>query len=270
MIETKFKRIQCLDRALDIIEVAAEGSCRSVKDMAERIGLNHSTAYNIVKTLMSRNFIEEKHGVYCIGSSLGLLAKSWDYIEGLPVLLRPVMMEIARELQNHHVSVSMRRGDAIETVMLMPDTYGKYHDQFLQRTWNDSLYTASGRVIVAFGEESSWMKCIEFHMDKGLPNMQENGMSHYQFYKMLEEIREKRGIVMRLETPEGKMHGAVAVPIFSPTGVCLGAMGASCHASVATDEKLASVFQLLTEKSRDLQNTFLNRNYSLDKQTGDA
>ncbi len=245
--ESKFKRIQCIDRALDIIEAAASGEYRTVSELAEAVKLNGATAYNIVKTLMARDFLIEKNGTYQIGHKLGLMAQKWDIASGLPTLVRPLLAEIGRILGNEHVSVAMRSGGGIETVMLMPDTPEKYHNQFLYRDWDDPLILAAGRVIVAFEEEKDWMKTIENHLNKGCMNLLEKEWNHYNFYKHLEEIRSCGGVTLRIQNPSGNTFGAAAAPIFSPAGVLLGAIGASCLAEEATGEHLGEMLNIIKD-----------------------
>ena len=171
MDQPKFKRIQCIDRALDILQIVASGNSRTIAELAAAAGLNNATAYNIVKTLMARGFITGNNGFYQIGSTLGLMAQKWDVRTELPQLVRPMLLEIARRLHNDHVSVSMQSGGRVETAMLMPDSPGKYNSQFLRRVWDDPLFTASGRVLTAFHDEklglhgNLWVNQCEIHQN---------------------------------------------------------------------------------------------------------
>lgn len=247
MDQPKFKRIQCIDRALDILQIVASGNSRTIAELAAAAGLNNATAYNIVKTLMARGFITGNNGFYQIGSTLDLMAQKWDVRTELPQLVRPMLLEIARRLHNDHVSVSMQSGGRVETAMLMPDSPGKYNSQFLRRVWDDPLFTASGRVLTAFHDEKFWMKTIERHLEHGTPNLLEKDWDPYRFYKHLEEIRSRSRVTMRIQNTSGEITGAVAIPLFSPSGVLLGAVGASCLEEEASPEHLADMLKIIQE-----------------------
>src|SRR5690606_2764004 len=53
--------IQVLNRALDIIELISKDTTRTftLSEIADELQLNHATCANIIKTMVSRNFIEQ-------------------------------------------------------------------------------------------------------------------------------------------------------------------------------------------------------------------
>ena len=58
--EKKVKNIQSIHRALDILEFLVEnGTGTKLSEIAEHCNLNKTTAFHIVKTLESRNYIEQ-------------------------------------------------------------------------------------------------------------------------------------------------------------------------------------------------------------------
>ncbi len=240
MKETKFKRIQCVDRAIDILDAVGRGGCRTINDIAGRVRLNPATVYNIVKTLAVRGFINEASGDYAIGSKLGLMASRWDVTKELPLLAAPIIEEINR-MTGEAVCVTIMAGMRAEIVNLMPGSR-QVSVQFLHRAWKYPLNLGTGRLLVALGDKDDWERFIEKHIEGGPKNLSEKKWDGKTWRMQLDKIRSQGHVIVRI-VPEGEDEeiGAVACPLRAPNGALVAAIGCSCPISRATDAHLAFI-----------------------------
>lgn len=223
MEEVKYKRVQCVDRTLDILNAIANGGCHTVAEIAAEANLLSATAYNIVKTLMSRQAVVRRTGTYAIGPSIGMLGNKWDSAADLPGLYRPAMERYHALSGNPYVSLSILNHGILEVYVLMADTM---RSEYLKRIFEDPMETASGRVILANMDKSEWMNFIEKHISSENVDVHEKNYNHYDYYKQLEKIAVEKSITLSLRGKNGEL-AAISVPVFSISGTVLGALGCS-------------------------------------------
>ena len=240
MKEVKFKRIQCVDRAVDILNAVSTGNCHTINDIAKSVSLKSATVYNIVKTLASRGLIIDGHGSYEIGPKLCLLASSWDIVKSLPLLAQPILDEVNKKTEEA-VCVAILVGTRAEIVNLMPGMR-QVSAQFLHRIWNYPLNLGTGRLLIAMGNEADWPLHIEKQLQEGPKNRDERDWRVDKWRRHLEEIRRQGYVILRINPEqEGEELGAVAVPLRSTNNSIIAAIGCSCPISRATDAHLAFI-----------------------------
>ena len=75
--------IQVLNRAFDILELVAikRDSDIGLSEIADTLGLNHGTCANIIKTMISREYIEKtsSRGGYRLGSRCQYLTENFSF-----------------------------------------------------------------------------------------------------------------------------------------------------------------------------------------------
>ena len=244
-MEAKFKRIQCIDRALDILDAVSNGKCRTISEIGACVGLNQATAYNIVKTLDARGFICCPEGVYKLGPKLGLLASNWSLADSLPLLTRPILEEVIAKT-GEPVCVTVMNGLQAEIINLMQGIR-QVSVQFLHRTWNYPLNLATGRLLVALGKESEWPLHIKRQLQCELKNKAECDWDSQRWQSELEKLRIQDFVILKIapET-EAEEIGAVAVPIRNASGIVVGVIGSSCPLNRATTEHLKAMKDAIT------------------------
>lgn len=237
MTEIKFKRIQCLDRALDILAAINGAELKTINEIASKVKLNPSTAYNIVKTLESRGFVSCENGNYEIGSKLGLMASGWDIVKNLPVLSKPILEEV-RDKTGEGVCVTILSGKQAEIVTLMPGTR-QVAVQFLHRTWNYPLNLGTGRLLVALGDPADWPQHINKHLKEGPKNLGEREWDFEKWQACLEELRAQDFVSIHISPGDGEEAiGAVALPLRNAAGRLIAAVASSCPMNRATKEHM--------------------------------
>ena len=236
-MNTKFKRIQCIDRALDILNAIKDGKLTTVNAIASQVGLTASTVYNIVKTLESRGFIGNENGRYEIGAKLGLLASNWDLAGSLPTLTKPILEEI-NSRTGESVCVTILKGLQAEIITLMNGTR-QVSVQFLHRTWNYPLNLGTGRLLVALGNPADWPLFIQKHLQDGPKNFDESDWNTQKWQNHLERLRDQDYVILRISPSDGEASiGVVAVPLRSANRSLIAAIGCSCPNKRATDKHL--------------------------------
>lgn len=239
--DTKFKRIQCLDRAIDIIGHIARSKQLTMNQISERMGLSVSTVYNIVKTLASRNYLINIGGTYQVGSELGILGTSWDIQASVPQLVQPLLAEINRKT-GEATCVTIMTGTRAEIISMLEST-SEVSAKFTHRIWDCPLYLATGRILVAFGDERLWNDVIRNHIKNGMKETEEADWSCKKWYSHLNDIRKDGFIILK---GRGQVD-SVAAPFFSSTGHLLASIGASCPSFRAGDEKLKNILDIILD-----------------------
>jgi len=236
-MDTKFKRIQCLDRAIDILEAVASGKLRTVNEIGGQAGLNQSTAYNIVKTLEARGFIGIVDGIYKVGPRLGMMASNWNSTESLPLLTKPILEEVNKKT-GESVCVTIMNGSEAEIINLMQGIR-QVSVQFLHRNWSYPLNLATGRLLIALGPEQDWARHIKRQLSCELKNRGEKNWDAEKWESHLRNLREQDFAIIRIEPAvEADAIGAVAAPFRNARGALMGVIGSSCPKSRASDEHL--------------------------------
>ncbi|CCH56003.1 IclR family transcriptional regulator [Fibrisoma limi BUZ 3] len=141
--------IQVVNRALDILEqIAADPEKpKSLSDIADPLGLNHGTCANILKTLVSRNYVEQvgtKKG-YILGAKSYSLTGNDAYRKDLLDAAREEMDLLTRKV-NENCLLAILKGNMRQVVLRT------YAEQDLQVRTADEKHvydSASGRLLVA-------------------------------------------------------------------------------------------------------------------------
>lgn len=242
--DTKFKRIQCIDRAVDIISHVARAKELTMNQISERMGLSVSTVYNIVKTLASRNYLINIGGAYQIGTELGVLGTSWDIQASVPQLVQPLLAEINRKT-GELTCVTVMTGMRAEIISMLEST-SEVSAKFTHRIWDCPLYLATGRILVAFGDEKLWEEIINNHIQNGMKEAEESGWDFKKWHSHLSDIRKDAFIILK-----GRgMVDSAAVPFFSGNGQLLASIGASCPSFRSDDEKLKNMLNVIIDSVR--------------------
>ena len=222
--DVKFKRIQCLDRAMDIISLVCRSSGMTMKEIANAMGIKVGTAYNIVKTLSSRGFLANSNGIYTVGASLGLMASKWDVQHSLPVLVQPIINEIALKTGDESSLVVMQDGK-VEIISGKNKQSSQEFVQYYHTCWNYPLYLSTGRTLLAFGDEQEWDEEIRKHLETGPITDDEKDWDVQRWKEMLMQVRANGYAII---TPRLPVHGAkqsLGFPLFNPLGRIIAAIG---------------------------------------------
>lgn len=182
--------IQVIHRAFDILEYVASEPHRpkSLTEVAEATGLNPGTCANIMKTMVSRRYLDQvgpKKG-YCLGSRAYWLTGNTSYRKDILEAARPEMAALTRQLEESSL-LAVLNGDQRVIV------HRELCDQPLQvQTANEKhVYdSASGRLLVSMLNDA---ELVKFKNRYGLPSPElwEEAASEPAFYGQVQAIRQR-------------------------------------------------------------------------------
>ena len=245
---TAAKRIQCLDRALDILERVAEAGELGTSQLAQRLGLHVATVHNLLRTLASRNYLANVAGRYRIGFAAGCLSAKWDPVAVLPRLARPHIERMsARTGEAGCIAVFV--GQQVQLIQVSRAS-AEVAAQFPAQAWDRPLHLATGRLLFALRPEHLWDEFIQRNMAGGERSADERAWRMEDWRAELRKIRaEQRFAKVR------KGAGAtssVAAPVWGPKGEPLAAVGGSCPSFRATRALMRAMLEAACEAARDI------------------
>ncbi len=154
-------------KALDILEYLAQTPNRAftLTEISESLNLNQATCANILKTLVSKNFVEHlgRRKGYKLGPMAFNLTNNLDYNREIIVAAKDVMLEITEEL-NETSLLGVLRNQKRYILHLVNS------DQDLQvrsHTERDVYETATGRLLLAYLPKKERDNFINAH---GIPS----------------------------------------------------------------------------------------------------
>ena len=216
--------IQSLGRAFAILEeVARHREGIGLADLSKRVGLHNSTAFHLVKTMVSLGYVRQEKDTkrYRVGRPLfALAASSLDEIEMVNVAT-PVLEDLARDTgESSHFAVRM--GDAV-TVIARTSGPGAFQLTDRVGVVRPAHCTALGKIILAALRPDQLQRFLE--RVELAPSTEKSITEIAALKREIEEIR-RSGIAF----DDGEFNlevRCVAVPVRDFTGRIIGALGIS-------------------------------------------
>jgi DNA-binding IclR family transcriptional regulator len=211
--------IQVIHRALDILETVASDRSRlfTLSEIAGRHQLNSATCANIIKTLVSRGYLEQ-HGRktgYRLGAMSYLLTGNYSHKQKL--------LEAAIEPMNA-LSSSLNEGCILSVLkenvrILLHEIKSTHELQVINKKEKDVYLTSTGRMILACMEE---LDQKEFIRKYGLPSP-DVWIGIEDEEDLLVELQRIRKKQMAIQVSNTRIVG-IAVPIFA-NGKVIASLG---------------------------------------------
>ncbi len=161
--------IQVVNRALNILEFIANDSNKefSLSEIADALDLQHSTCANILKTLLSRGYVEQTKvkGNYKLGIMIYHLSNNGNNSSIINVT-EDLMIDLRNKV-NETVILSVIKNQRRIVLNMMTNT----HEIQVKTIKESSVYSATtGRVILAHYSENE----LDYFIEKvGLPSEDE-------------------------------------------------------------------------------------------------
>lgn len=178
--------IQVINRALDILEVLSEDLTKEygLKEIADRMSLNHGTCANIIKTLLLRGYIEKGKG-YTLGPNAYYLTNNFSNKDELLKACTEPMQQLREELKESCIIAILKNNMRIT---LHKET--SLHElQANTRDEKNAYQTATGRILLAFLEQN---EKASFLKNYGLPGqMWKEAKNEKELSKELTKIRKE-------------------------------------------------------------------------------
>jgi IclR family KDG regulon transcriptional repressor len=206
--------IQVIHRALDILELVSRERSKEfgLGEIADSLGLNHGTCANIIKTLVTREYLKQsgKKRGYKLGSKSYYLTGNYSHKKELLRFAVEPMISL-RDKLNESCILAIRKDNMrvtlhkeLSTQELQVITSGVEKNVYL---------TATGRIILAFLKPADRDNFIQRY---GLPK------------EMWPEVRNEADLIMELEKIkdeqlaihfDGKHIVGIGVPIYKDNEV---------------------------------------------------
>lgn len=213
--------IKVLHKAFDIFEFLAEtpDQPRSLTEIAGRLGQHPATCANILKTMVSRNYIEQvapKKG-YLLGPALFQLSRQAPYRKDLTAVAEPLMSDLAKTVNETVLLVTLCLGRRF----ILSQINGQQQIQIGHQVLiHNSIYeTATGRLLLAYLPEHELHKIVADH---GLPGKLWPQSGTLATLKKLLEVIQKKGWVCH--APNSEIVG-IAFPVCDRGGHVAAALG---------------------------------------------
>lgn len=241
--------IQSIDRALRILDLFDEYETElKITEISERMQLHKSTVHSLLKTLQSRNYIEQnvENGKYRLGMKL---------FERGNLVIRS--LDIRTISKKYLIDLSVKTGNTVHLVIL-DGKEGIYIDK-VEGSSATVLYSrigrripvhcsAVGKALVAHKNGVELNEILDGYVYKQhTPNtlMNENA-----FIAELEKVR-STGYAMDREENEPGIT-CLAVPIWDHSGSVVAAMSMSQHSASVNDDKMDRTVQMLKEAANKI------------------
>jgi len=163
--------IKVLHKVFDILEFLAKSPerPRALTEIAGGLGLHPATCANILKTMVSRHYVEQiapKKG-YLLGPALFQISLQAPYRKDLIAAAEPLMATLAKTVNETILLVTLRLGQRF----ILSQINGQQQIQVRpQALIQDSIYaTATGRLLLAYLPEHELEKIVT---EQGLPGNQ--------------------------------------------------------------------------------------------------
>lgn len=203
--------IQVIHRAFNILEFCSKypEQVYSLTEIADATKLNHATCANILKTLVTRNYIEQigyKKG-YRLGSMPYFLTGNFSSKTSLTKMAKPIMRELC-ELLNETVIIAMYNKHSHKRIVLHSENTD--HELQVRSNKEKNAYdTSTGRLIMAYLPKED-QEMIANKIGLPLPSIWKEASTKDSFFLELDKIRSK-GIAF--QTSSSHVVG-IAVPVF--------------------------------------------------------
>ena len=244
--------IQVIHRALDILELIARDRSRmySLSDISSQLKLNNGTCANIIKTLVTRGYIEHegrKTG-YRLGSMSYLLTGNYSHKQELLSAATEPINQLSVQL-NESCILSIIQDDKRIVLYEIKSTHEL---QVINRKEKEIYRTSTGRMVLACMEEKEQQ---EFIRKFGLPSDEEWGgiEDEDDLITELNKIRKKQ---LALQISKAQIVG-LAVPIFKDDKV-IASLGIYLPQSRYTTSMQEKILEGL-KKTGELINRILNK-----------
>jgi IclR family transcriptional regulator, KDG regulon repressor len=201
--------IQVIHRALDILEIIANkpDSPTPLGEIADKLNLNHGTCANIIKTLVSRKYLEQtgaKKG-YVLGLRAFEISGNNNYRKELVDVAKGEMQEWTAKVNENCLLAILKD----EKRLVLYSTNAEHDLQVRTLSEKDSYNSASGRLLIALLPDKERTKYINKY---GLPTVEVwlEGSSRLALINELDKIKNDKLAIQVI--PQKQVIG-VAVPI---------------------------------------------------------
>jgi len=214
-------RVQCLDRAMDILEALSRHDGVGVTELAAEVGLHVATTHNLLTVFLARNYVLNERGTYRLGPALAALTSRSDPLLDLARIAQPHLEKITRETGESAVT-SVLSGKRLIMIATTASADGLTCPA-VNQAFPSPLNLATGRLLVACGREEDWPAYIRSYSRQERGTNKSAPRNAREWKSVLSSVRNENTCFMSA----GNDSGSVAAPVRDAHGVVAAAVGAN-------------------------------------------
>ena len=238
--------IQVVNRAFDIIEFIASSGRKDIplKEIADGLQLNQGTCANIIKTMVSRGYLEKsssKKG-YSLGPMLYFITGDYSYSVDLINAAKEPMYLLTEKI-NESCMLGVVRNDIRISLY---EVHAEQEIRVVNKKEKALYQTASGRLLLAY---LPLAKQKEFIKKYGLPKEEvwEDGADEEGLFMELKKIKKKE---MAIQVAPSKILG-IALPVGEP-GDVIASLGVYLPEFRFSGEKKDQIIEAMKEATKQI------------------
>ncbi|XHC09172.1 IclR family transcriptional regulator [Labrenzia sp. ac12] len=216
----KQQTLQTVDRALSFLEiVAAAPNPPSIKDVSDKLDLNTTTCYHLLRTLLARGYVERSpNGGLKLGEAVNVLSLGLRRFDGVETQLAGLVENLAATTKET-CALSIREGNHVTLKILVEGSQRLKVTGLHVGLKGYEYRRAAGQAVLAHLDEAARNAMLEESLT-GLPGSQRSAI--LQGLKDEFSLISERGWAIDEQTAEGIT--AISSPFFAPSGEVLGAL----------------------------------------------
>jgi DNA-binding IclR family transcriptional regulator len=234
--------VQSVERALDVLEALSAAGEMGVTELARQIGLHVATVHNLLRTLSARQYLLNTGGRYRLGPAAASLASRWDPLQALPDRIQPHLARVSTEC-GEAASATVLANHEARLIAFQPGTEA-ITIHFPQWIWPQALKLATGRLLVALGDQQEWDAFIT-RSPEARPDW-----SAADWRRELQRLHGLGYCALRTDRDGGQ--SLIAFPVLSRGGRVVAAVGAACPAFRATAERCKAMTDAVWDAAREI------------------
>jgi len=244
----KTNRINCLDRALDILEAFADTPELGVSELARRLNLHVATTYNLVKTLTLRHYLININGRYRLGPKLESVSASRDATLPLHQLLDPFVHEL-NQVTGENTGATVLVGFQAKIIIDYRGS-GNISANISRQALHYPMDLATGRCLVAFSPELLWEQFILRYQKHYLNDK----TTKDEWIKEFRTIRAKA--LAEIRNPGNLSTSGFAAPVLDTNGTVLASIGVAAPNVTLTQKRVDVMKKETIRLSREASSLF--------------
>ena len=242
IISDERAKLNAVGKALSIIDtIHRANSSLSLKELAERLGMNKSTIHHLVSTLAEHGFLSQEPSTRRYKIGLHLVEVAQDYLSHseVRVAARPFLERLARDFgETVHLAV-LEGNDLVLLDKAVLLSQGGLSGDSLIEICACPHSTAAGKVLLA---QDPWERAEEILSRYGLTAPTRYTITDWgQLREELAQVK-RQGVAFDFQEHELGMH-SVAAPVFCRDGRCVGALGIAGPLTRLTMERLENALK---------------------------
>lgn len=213
--------LQTVERALSFLEyVAAAKTPPTVQEVSVGLGLNITTCYHLMRTLLSRGYLERRSDAKLrLGGSVGALFRTYQLGFDVNEQLSAIVKDLAESTAETSFLSTLDDRNVILKVLVEGSQPLRVGGLYVGLTGNEP-HRAAGKAVLAHIDAELRDEII----DRSLADMSPTARRRFRsaLSRELEEVRDK-GWSVDIDTSPGIT--SIGSPIFGAGGSAVGAMG---------------------------------------------